>query len=300
MNRLPVFTDKPYETQIILLISGVAILRLLLALVIDFSHEQLRTAEVITDSTLLFVFSVLAYITLKRGNFTSIHPIFGVALIILLGLNFLQFGGVHGNSRFNFYGGFFFVILLYTGRPLVLLLLFQCLLMIGLSVLTAFSTGGKTLFFITNDLDYTDFIFILIAFGALAFYLKALTESEVARLLSLSNRLNAKVAEAKVLNQDLVEQGRQLQQAQQHLEMEVSKKSAGLFEKQKAIERYIHLNTNAIQIPLSSLDEVIHTIEDAGVLDKMLLASHLELKEVVNGIAKTLQSNEQLTRTKIS
>ncbi len=300
MNRLPIFRDKPYETQVILLISGVAILRLLLALVIDLSRQQVMLAELITDFTLLTVFTVLAYVTLTRGNFKSIHPIFGVVLIILLGLNFLQFGGVHGNSRFNFYGGFFFVILLYTSRPLILLLLFQCVLMIGLSVFTAFSAGGETLFFITNDLDYTDFIFILIVFGALAFYLKALTENEVARLLLLSNELNGKVAEAKVLNQDLVEQGRQLQQAQQHLEMEVSKKSAGLIEKQKAIERYIHLNTKAIQIPLSSLDEVIHSIEDAGVLDKMLLASHLELKEVVSGISKTLQSNEQLTRTKIS
>jgi len=300
LNRLPIFRDKPYETQIILLISGVAILRLLLALVIDLSRQKVILAELITDFTLLTVFTGLAYVTLTKGNFKSIHPLFGVVLIILLGLNFLQFGGVHGNSRFNFYGGFFFVILLYAGRPLVLLLLFQCLLMIGLSIFTAFSAGGETLFFITNDLDYTDFIFILIVFGALAFYLKALTESEVARLLSLSNQLNAKVAEAKVLNQDLVEQGRQLQQAQQHLEMEVSKKSAGLIEKQRAIERYIHLNTKAIQIPLSSFDEVIHSIEDADVLDKMLLASHLELKEVVNGIAKTLQSNEQLTRTKIS
>lgn len=300
MNRLPIFRDKPYETQIILLISGVAILRLLLALVIDLSRQKVILAELITDFTLLTVFTGLAYVTLTKGNFKSIHPLFGVVLIILLGLNFLQFGGVHGNSRFNFYGGFFFVILLYTSRPLILLLLFQCVLMIGLSVFTAFSAGGETLFFITNDLDYTDFIFILIVFGALAFYLKALTESEVGRLLSLSGQLNSKVAEAKQLNLDLVEQGRQLQQAQQHLEMEVSKKSAGLIEKQRAIERYIHLNTKAIQIPLSSFDEVIHSIEDAGVLDKMLLASHLELKEVVNGIAKTLQSNEQLTRTKIS
>lgn len=300
MNRLPIFRDKPYETQIILLISGVAILRLLLALVIDLSRQKVILAELITDFTLLTVFTGLAYVTLTKGNFKSIHPLFGVVLIILLGLNFLQFGGVHGNSRFNFYGGFFFVILLYAGRPLVLLLLFQCLLMIGLSIFTAFSAGGETLFFITNDLDYTDFIFILIVFGALAFYLKALTESEVGRLLSLSGQLNSKVAEAKQLNLDLVEQGRQLQQAQQHLEMEVSKKSAGLIEKQRAIERYIHLNTKAIQIPLSSFDEVIHSIEDADVLDKMLLASHLELKEVVNGIAKTLQSNEQLTRTKIS
>src|SRR5882724_8003738 len=104
----------------------------MLGLIVDLTQQEIRVAEVLTDTTVLLVFGLLIFLS-RKANFKSVHPAFGVVLILLIGLNFLEFGGVHGTSRFNYYAGFFITILLYSGRQLFVLLLFQSLLIIGLT-----------------------------------------------------------------------------------------------------------------------------------------------------------------------
>ncbi len=299
MNRLHAFAQRPYETQLVLLISIVAIFRLVVALLIDFMRESIRWGEVVTDTTILFVFVAVAWLAFNKANFTKVHPLFGVIIIVLLGLNFVEFGGVQGNSRFNYYGGFFFVILLYQGRTLVALLTFQCLFLIVLTTITAFQEGGRTALFVSNDSDFTDFVFILMALGALSFYLKRITENEIGRWQELSSKLNEQVAQAKELNHELVTQGKELMKAQAHLEEEVNKKSRLLQEQQGAIEKYIQLNTEVIHDPIHELNLEMSRFPGTNLMDSMLIASHAELNEVLKNITATLKANEELNRTKI-
>jgi hypothetical protein len=299
LNRFEAFSKRPYETQLVLLISIVAIFRMVVALLIDFLHESIRWGEVVTDITILIVFAALAWLAFRRANFTKVHSVFGVIIIILLGLNFMEFGGVQGNSRFNYYGGFFFVILLYQGRTLLALLTFQCLFLIVLTVITVFEEGGRTALFVSNDSDFTDFVFILIALGALSFYLKRITENEIGRWQQLSNKLNQQVAHAKDLNHELVTQGKELMKAQAHLEEEVNKKSRLLIEQQNAIEKYIRLNTEVIHDPIYELNQEMSRFRGTNMMDSMLVASHAELNEVLKNITTTLKANEELNRTKV-
>jgi len=299
LNRLHAFAQRPYETQLVLLISIVAIFRLVVALLIDFMRESIRWGEVVTDTTILFVFVAVAWLAFNKANFTKVHPLFGVIIIVLLGLNFVEFGGVQGNSRFNYYGGFFFVILLYQGRTLVALLTFQCLFLIVLTTITAFQEGGRTALFVSNDSDFTDFVFILMALGALSFYLKRITENEIGRWQELSSKLNEQVAQAKELNHELVTQGKELMKAQAHLEEEVNKKSRLLQEQQGAIEKYIQLNTEVIHDPIHELNLEMSRFPGTNLMDSMLIASHAELNEVLKNITATLKANEELNRTKI-
>ncbi|MBI3219373.1 MAG: hypothetical protein HYZ44_07665 [Bacteroidetes bacterium] len=299
MNRLEAFSKRTYETQLVLLISIVAILRLVVALLIDFLRESIRWGEVMTDITILIVFVAIAWLAFNRAHFTKVHPLFGVILIILLGLNYMEFGGVQGNSRFNYYGGFFFVILLYQGRTLVVLLTFQCLFLVALTGITVFQEGGRTALFVSNDSDFTDFVFILIALGALSFYLKNITENEIGRWQQLSNKLNEQVAHAKDLNHELVTQGKELMKAQAHLEEEVNKKSRLLLEQQNAIQRYIQLNTEVIHDPVHELNREMSRFPGTNLMDSMLIASHAELNEVLKNITATLKANEELNRTKV-
>ncbi len=299
MNRLEAFAKRPYETQLVLLISIVAIFRLVVALLIDFLRESVRWGEVMTDTTILIVFLAIAWLAFNKVNFTKVHPLFGLLIIVLLGLNFMEFGGVQGNSRFNYYGGFFFVILLYQGRTQIALLIFQCLFLIALTAITALLDGGRTVLFVSNDSDFTDFVFILIALGALSYYLKSITENEIGRWQQLSSQLNEQVAHAKELNHELVAQGKELMKAQAHLEEEVNKKSKLLLDQQRAIEKYIRLNTEVIHDPIYELNQEMSRFRGSNMMDSMLIASHAELNEVLKNITVTLKANEELNRTKV-
>lgn len=234
----------------------------------------------------------------RKLNFKTVHPAFGLVLTILLGLNFIEFGGVHGGSRFNYYAGFFILIMLYSGRSLFWLLSFHSILIIVLTLISSFSHAKNPLL-VGNASDVTDFLFILISLGLLSFYIKATTEQEINRLEQLTGLLNDKVSEAKSVNQELVLQGKQLAKAQQHLETLVNQRTSSLVQKQKAIERYIHLNTKVIQAPTQQLNSVMESIETTSPLHIMLRTSHAELNEVIKNITQTLQAQEELDRNKI-
>ena len=163
--------NHSYEKQVVLLISILAELRIILGLLVDLTRTEIRIGEIATDASALVLFAALIMVSIK-ANFKSVHPAYGFVLILVLGLNFLEFGGVHGNSRFNYYAGFFIMILLYSGRPLFFLLFFQSLLIIGLTIYVSTAPFGETIFFIGSDQGVSDFLFILAAMGILSFYLK--------------------------------------------------------------------------------------------------------------------------------
>jgi hypothetical protein len=147
LNPSPSNYNRPYETQVVLLISTLATLRLVLALVVDLTQRNIQPLEVLTDTTILLVFGGLLIFASRKANFETVHPAFGAVIILLLGLNFLEFGGIHGNSRFNYYAGFFIIILLYSGRQLIVLLLLQSILIIVLTIYLSANSVGETNFF---------------------------------------------------------------------------------------------------------------------------------------------------------
>lgn len=296
---LNILGKKSYETQVALLIALLATLRLIIALGIDLTRPQLNAAEIITDTALFLLFGSLLVLGLRKANFSSVNPIFGFLIIVLLGINFLQFGGIAGAARFNYYCGIFVVILLYSGRWLSALLIVQFIFLLIITFASVFEWGWAKNFFLDLGPDPTDFIFALLTLGLLSFYLKAITLNEVEKFERFSAELNKKVGYARRLNHSLVKQGEDLKRAQVHLEQEIKKRTEALERQKAAIESYIHINTSVLQAPIEELHHSLENISKPDMLQSMLLVSKSELNDVFKSIKATLEAREELNRNKL-
>ena len=299
MSLFSKIRSKSYETQIVLLVAFLGIARLVLAVAIDVAKQTPNAIEIITDSALLFLFIGLLFLTYTKATFKSIHPSFGFILTILLGLNFIEFNGIFGFTRFNFYCGFFVIGLLYNSRWLIIHITFQSIIMILLAYGTAHQLSWLTKFSLGNNLDITEFIFAVTVLGILAFYLKNITVHEINKYDHLNVDLSKNVRQAKQTNQLLITKTKELREAQQNLALEVSKRTKLLDNQQKAIESYIYMNTSVLHAPMDELNKAIELLPVDQPLSAMLLASRIELNEVLRSIKNTLDAQQELDRNKI-
>ncbi|HEU5292632.1 MAG TPA: hypothetical protein VFU05_18415, partial [Cyclobacteriaceae bacterium] len=99
--------NRTAEVQAVLLICVLAIFRMVVALALDLSKSPLSLPEIITDASIFIIFLTLFFIAQRRFSFQGVHPIFGLLIVLLLGINFLQFGGVNGTNCFNYYAGIY-------------------------------------------------------------------------------------------------------------------------------------------------------------------------------------------------
>lgn len=276
-----------------------AISRLVLAVILDLLSAEIRMAEVATDSSLLLLFLTLFLYGYKKTTIRTIHPIFGFLFTVLLGINFVQFDGVFGMPRFNYYCGIFVIGLLYNGRWLFANMLFQCLMVGILSFATAFKLDWISPFSLGQSADLTDFIFAVCALSILAFYLKKITLAEIEKYDQLNEQLSKNVRQAKQTNQLLIKKSNELRQAQIQLNQEVKRRTLTLKDQQEAIESYIHLNTTVLLNPVQQLNVELDQLPNNTLLSTMLMASRDELNEVLRSIKNTLESQEKLDRKKI-
>ncbi len=274
-------------------------IRIIIALYFDIIRVTPSPVELLTDSALFLVFGTLLIMGLRRANFQSINPIFGLLIIVMLALNFIEFNGVNGLARFNYYSGFFVIVLLYSGSRLIYLLIFQFALLVAATLVTYYQVPWISFLMVNLPLEPTDFLFALGALGLLSFYLKGITMDETRKYEALSDTLQVKVEEEREMYETLTKQGLALQQAQQQLEQEVKRRSKSLEAQQQAIEEYIHLNTRVMKEPIQQLNQTLAALETKDNLSEMLKASGEELRTVFEQITKTLESEEELTRSKI-
>ncbi len=270
-----------------------------MALVQDFVRAQIAWFEVLIDIAILMVFIMLLVFGLKKTEIKSVHPGFGIAYILLLGFNYIEQGGIHGISLFSYYTGFMVIILLYSGKPMVALISSLSLVLL----VTTFATynPGEEIksFFLESSTSPINFLFILFLLAVSSFFMKEIIGRETSKYFQLNDELQKKVIEAKALNMELVQQGKALQSAQDHLENEVKLREATLEKQQNSIEAFIRINTQVLQEPVLELSKAVQELPTSGQLETMMHISQQELSQVLKDITQTLEENQHLDRSKI-
>ncbi len=294
----PLLENRSAETQVVLLICILAMVRIIIALILDLSRSVYSISELITDFSIFFLFLSLLIIVQRKPSFNRVHPLFGIMIILLLGLNFLQFGGVEGTNSFNYYAGIYVVVMLYSGRRLCILVSVQLILLMLLIYLVYSRHPLYELFLINIDSESSiEFIFSLVSIAVFTFYLKRVTVSEIAILESKIDEVRLKVRESKTLNHELITQSKELKRAQKALKEEVTIRANAIENQNEAIEQYIHHNTATLHDPLQHLSSAVNGFSGETQLHTLLKLSHAELNHVVTRINHTLQSEIKLNRS---
>lgn len=290
--------DRPAEAQVILLISSLAIIRIVVALILDLTKPAYSWSELITDLSIFILFLTLLVIASRNLSIKKVHPVFGVLIIGLLGINFLQFGGIKGTNCFNFYTGIYVIVMLYGGRTLYFMLGLKMLLLIILLVLIQMNAPLYNYLLINIETESSsELVFSLVAIAVFTFYLKRVTSLEIQTLEFKNDEVRAKVTESKSLNHELVDQSKELKQAQKILKGEVDLRVKAIENQNEAIQQYIYHNTDTLTDSLHHLSKAIEQFKGETQLHTLLKLSHVELTQVITGIHQTLQSTEKLDRS---
>lgn len=300
MRLFALFRDKPYESQVILLISILGVVRMVIALVIDFARVVVHPMEIITDLVLFSLFLGLLLVGVRKMRIKTINPVFGFGLTALLALNFLQFNGLFDNARFNFLLGFYVLGLLYSGKWLLAHLITHSVIGVVISYLNIYRPHTIEFFSLGIAPSPTEFWFAILASAVLMFYLKTITKAEIDKNEQLLGRLAKNVARAQELNEELIRQADALRGAHEQLEREVLKKTEALKRQQESIEQYTLLHTSVLNTPLTELTTAVNGLPDTAPLAPLAKASQYELQAVFEAIRDTLTAREQLIRTKVA
>jgi hypothetical protein len=292
------FEKATYSTQIILLISSFGALRIVIAIIIDLIGP-IRPLELMVDITLLIIFLSVCILLVKKPLIQYLPLIVGVFFAILINLNFANFKGVEGSSKFNFYGGLYLLIMMYEGWRLRFILVFYFLLATFIICANYFSPELLSSLILTDEVQPYDFIFIALAISLFTFYLRGITENANRQLEGLGKTLNEKVREAKKQNADLIKQSAELKAAQNNLENEVSYRTLQLQNKNERIENYIHLNTVKLVEEIGYIRNALTSIQADTQLKQLLKISVSELLDVSAKINDTIKKENRLLREKL-
>lgn len=291
------YNTLSYQPQIILLICGFGIVRVLLALIMDFSRQVPR-ADMVIDLLLLIAIITFVYTSWRRA-FEKIRIHFGIVISLLLAFNFLQFGGIAGYGRFNYFASIYFIVMVYSQRALYITIIFNMLLLFVVLYISNTSPAWLSHIDFGVSFQTLDFWFTLLLISVFTIYLKDLTVTQGNNLSQLNLYMAEQVRESRKLGRKLEQSNQELKRAQANLEDEVSRRTEMLRKKNKSVEIFIELNTTELIHAVEELLASMHNVKSSSTYADKLKLSSEELNGVVESIRTSLKENTLLDRTVI-
>lgn len=286
------FNHLPYNSQVIFLICGFGVVRLLLETVMDLSASRL---DGLVLDILLFALLLAFMFRGWKQSFANISTLFGIFISLILAYNFLRFGGAAGHSKFNYYAGLYLITMVYTHRALYITLGFNLGLLIIILTMDQVAPGWMVAQ--SEPALRTDaFWLTLVMITFFTFYLKELTVAQGNRLSSLNNKMADQIREVRKINTELEASNAELLNIQSNLENEVNKRSEMLRQKNQSIESFIHVNTSDLIVAVDKLLEDMQKVNVDSSYTGHFRESGEELNAVVQSIKTQLKEDPSLDR----
>jgi hypothetical protein len=282
-----------YEVHVVQLVGVIGLLRITIALALDFLRPVLSPSEVMTDAAIFVIFAALCFLSF-RLKVIRIPLVIGVVLIGLLGVNFLQFGGVTGYTEFNFIVGLVLLVMLYDGQTKVALVLLSIFVLLAMLAAVYFNHPVYTRMFIGEQTTPEDFVFSIIGLTLLTLYLKFAMDLERESLHVQNASVTTALRVTREKNRTLELQKISLAHSQKKLTEDVAQRTRQLEAQNAAIEQYLRYTTIELKEPLARLEEKLAQLDRPGMLMEMLRVSVEELKIVSKSVASTVENEHTL------
>lgn len=250
------------------------------------------------DLAILAVVSFLIFLSWK-GSITSVSVGIGLAITLLLAINFLQFGGTSGYTKFNYYVGLYVIVILYARWRLNVTIVFHLIMLLIISIGYYSNHPLIQRIFIRINPQVEDFWFAIFMVSAIGYYLKTQTDVFSHNLANLNIDLANRIKQARQLNKLLEKQNNDLDEAQQHLANEIRKRSEVLERKNNSIEQFMMVNTSHLIDPVKDVVRSIREKESPSVLSELLKQSADDLEKVSNSIREAIEKHPFIDRQNI-
>lgn len=267
-----------------------AAIRSIIGFVDNFIQPETSTAEFILDSLFMLGFISLGY-GLYSNRIKRVSWVITVIMIILLTLNFLQFGGVLGNSEFNLIGIGVFIILAHGKKTLKFLLPVYFGFCVMAILLVHFETKIYEFFYITTSKSIDDFIYTSACLLVMVIYFKQTMIRESERLVSFKEQLNDEIAKIEEQTALLDAQRIRLNQSTRELSKEFSALTKEVISHDNSLNEYLKHSVDTLESPITNLITNIRKIQPSDIWGRILHDTADELDELQNAIRQNAREN---------
>lgn len=284
---------RPFEQQVWLVVTAVAGLRSLKAVVQDILNgsKGVLLIDIFILTTFCAVFLAIYFERIKR-----IPTVVGIILLLLLIVSYIQFGGVAGTSEYNLMALGVLFALAYNRKELIWMMSVYVVIVVAANLDIRMQGYMSSLFFknVSSGLDtyFTTLITLLI----LMFYFKKALINESARVMELRKELGDRIKIIERQNNELKEQQHLLQKINKRLEREIKNHNTQINHQDRAIRDFIWLSTESLEMPLQRIVTNLEDLNENDAMETQLKGQVSELRSVIQNLKQELVHHEDTRR----
>lgn len=292
MVKLSKHLVNSFELQIWFITTGLAGLRGIVGVVDDLVANPIHWDELAVDSIITALFITICY-RIFAGLVSQIPVWISLIFIILLCINYIQFGGVGNGVEFNLMGLGILLILANKASSLrlVMILYFSIILLVLLE--NHYLGWLSSILLIELQNSQLDFLLMLVTLSLIILYFKLILLKESTKLMDARAELTARRDLIRLQNKKLSEQKKYIDSANQRLQDEFVNQTSYLVENNESIEKFAQHVTETMIAPLERAMEHTRAIQSDNPLEKMTKSSIHDLNNVVHKLKRQLTDHEQ-------
>lgn len=281
---------KPFEIQVWIVITVIAGLRTLKAVVQDLTGTSTATGLAV-DVFILLTFVAL-FLLIYKEKIRHIPMIVGLILIILLTVSYVQFGGVGGTTEYNIMALGVLLVLAYKKKKLIWILISYFIIILTATLDLHFNGWLTRNFFKSYATSLDAYFTTLLTLLVLILYFKNALVSENKRIMELRQKLGRQIRTIRSQHKELEEQQQLLHEVNNRLEEEIKRHNHHIVNQDKAIQDYIWLSTESLHIPLQRIASSVHGLRENNFLENQLKGQVAELRLVIQSLKEELKQHE--------
>ena len=281
---------RPFEFQVWVVVTAIAALRSLKAVIQDLITGSDLTGMVINILILLIFCGLCMLIYLRKIQ--RIPLIVGVTLLILLAATYVQFGGVLGASEYNLMGLSVLFALAYNRKELLFLMALYVIVILVANWDLRMGGWLTDTFFKRQSTSLDNYITTLVTLLLIMLYFKKALVWESNRIHELQAKLTGQIKVIEKQKTELNEQKQLLDHINATLEADLQNHSDEITRQNNAMKDYIWLLTESLQIPLKSLLANASDLNENSTLEVKMKQQIEEFNGVVDRLIRELAQHQ--------